>query len=167
MSKHKSAKASKARSPKTAAKAHRAAQAIVRSPKSRPRLVAAGSRDSSPKRQNDSQPVAPIVKPVAPVAIEIPVMSSQESVKQTMTENSLSKPFVFSSATADLHAYQTLLLEMAQSNLAFALEFGQRLATTRSPFGLLNVIAEFAGRRIALIGKYSREMAELGQTRIA
>jgi hypothetical protein len=69
MSNRKSAKASKkARNPKTAAKAHRAAQAIVRSPKSRPRLVAASSRDSSPKRQSDSKPAAPVVKPVAPVA---------------------------------------------------------------------------------------------------
>jgi hypothetical protein len=51
--------------------------------------------------------------------------------------------------------------------MTFAFEFSQRLATTRSPFGLFNVIAEFTGRRIALIGKYSKEMAELGAPRTA
>ena len=58
MSKRKPATASKhARSPKIAAKAQRATQAIVRSPKVR--SVAAGSAESSPKRRNNSKPVAP------------------------------------------------------------------------------------------------------------
>ena len=61
MSKRKPATASKhARSPKIAAKAQRANQAIVRSPKVRLRSVAAGSTESPPERHNDSKPMAPV-----------------------------------------------------------------------------------------------------------
>ena len=158
MSKRKPATASKhARSPKIAAKAQRATQAIVRSPK---RSVAAGSAESSPKRRNDS-------KPVAPVVIDNPVTALQEDSKKTMTVNSLSKGFDLSSATANVRAYQAKLLEMAQANMTFAFEFSQRLATIRSPFEFLNVIAEFTSKRIAMFGKFSKEMAELSAKRSA
>ena len=67
MSKRKPATASKhARNPKIATKAQRATQAIVRSPKVRLRSVAADSAKSSPKRRNNSKPVAPLAIPVAP-----------------------------------------------------------------------------------------------------
>ena len=60
MSKRKPATASKhVRNPNIATKAQRASQAIVRSPKVRLRSVAADSAESSPKRRNDSKPVAP------------------------------------------------------------------------------------------------------------
>ena len=161
MSKRKPATASKhARSPKIAAKAQRATQAIVRSPKVRLRSVAADSAESSPKRRNDSKPVAPLV-------IENPVTALQEDFKKTMTVNSLSKGFDLSSATANVRAYQAKLLEMAQANMTFAFEFSQRLATIRSPLEFLNVIAEFTSKRIAMFGKYSKEMAELSAKRSA
>jgi hypothetical protein len=172
MSKRKPATASKhARSPKIAAKAQRTTQAIVRSSKVRLRSVAADSAESSPKPRNDSKPVAPLAIPVAPppVAplIENPVTALQEDSKKTMTVNNLSKGFDLSSATANLRAYQAKLLEMAQANMTFAFEFSQRLTTIRSPLEFLNVIAEFTSKRIALFGKYSKEMVELSAKRSA
>jgi len=167
MSKRKPATASKhAHSTKIAAQ--RANQAIIRSPKNSPlRSVAADSAESSPKRRNDSKPVAPLAMPVAPLVIENPVADKQEDFKKTMTVNSLSKGFDLSSATANLRAYQAKLLEMAQANMTFAFEFSQRLATIRSPLEFLNVIAEFTSKRIAMFGKYSKEMAELSVKRSA
>ena len=161
MSKRKLATASKhARSPKIAAKAQRATQATVRSPKASLRSVAADSADSSPKRPNDSKPVASLV-------IENPVTALQEDFKKTMTVNSLSKGFDLFSATANVRAYQVMLVEMAQANMTFAFEFSRRLATIRSPLEFLNVIAEFASDRIAMFGKYSKEMAQLSVKRSA
>jgi hypothetical protein len=180
MSKRKRTTASKhARSPKIAAKAQRATQAIVRSPKVRLRSVAADSAESSRKPRNDSKPVAPLAIPVAPLAIAVapppvaplvienPVTALQEDFKKTMTVNSLSQGFDLSSATANVRAYQAKLLEMAQANMTFAFEFSQRLAAIRSPLEFLNVIAEFTSKRIAMFGKYSKEMAELSAKRSA
>ena len=168
MSKRKPVAASKrARSPKIAAKAQRATQAIVRSPKVGQRSIAAGSAESSLKRHEESKPAAPLVIPVAPVVIENPVTALQGDVKQTMTDNSLSKGFDLSSATANVRAYQAKLLEMAQANMTFAFEFSQRLATIRSPVDFLNVIAEFTSKRIAMFSKYTKEMAELSTKRAA
>ena len=166
MSKRKPATASKhARSPKIAAKAQRAAQAIVRSPKVRLRSVATGSAEWSPKRHNDSKPMAPLVRPAAPLAIENPVTALQEDFTQTMTDNSLRKGFDLSSAS--VRPYQAKLLEMAQANMTFAFEFSQRLATIRSPVEFLTVIAEFTSKRIAMFSKYTKEMAELSTRRTA
>jgi Phasin protein len=160
MSKRKPATASKhARSPKIAAKAQRATQAIVRSPKdSRLRSVAAGSTESPPKRHNDAQQEAPPL-------VENPATALQDACKQTMTDNDSKKGFDFSSATANVRAYQAKLLEMAQANMQFAFEFGQRLATIRSPVETFSVIAEFTSKRMAMFRKYSKEMAELRANR--
>ena len=168
MSKRKPATASKqTRSPKIAAKAQLATQAMVRSPKVRQRSGATGSAESSPKRHEDSKPAAPLLIPVAPVVFENPVTALPEDFKQTMTDNSLSKGFDLSSATANVRAYQAKLLEMAQANMTFAFEFSQRLATIRSPVELLTVIAEFTSKRIAMFSKYTKEMAELSTRRTA
>jgi|ERR1700676_2321407 hypothetical protein len=159
MSKRKPATASKhTRNPKIAAKAHRANQAVVRSPKeSRPRPVAAGSTESPPKGHNDSKQEAPL--------IENPATALQDAGKQMMRDNDSNKGFDFSSATANVRAYQAKLLEMAQANMQFALEFAQRLATVRSPVEILRVIEEFTGKRIAMFRKYSKEMVELSTKR--
>lgn len=156
MSKRKPATASKhAHSTKIAA--HRANQAIIRSPKVSPlRSVAAGSTESPPERHNDPKQEAPLV--------EKPATALQDDCKQTMTDND-SKKDVFSSATANVRAYQAKLLEMAQANMQLAFEFAQRLATIRSPVEILSVIAEFTSKRIAMFQKYSIEMAELGTKR--
>ena len=169
MSKRNPATASKhAHSPKIAAKAQRAAQAIVRSPKdSRLRSVETDSTESLPKRDNDSKQEAPLVEnPVttlqqeAPL-VENPVTALQDDCKQTMTDNDSKKGFDFFSATANVRAYQAKLLEMAQANMQFAFEFAQRLATIRSPVEFLGVNAEFTGKRMAMFLKHSKEMAEL------
>ena len=140
-----------ARSPKIAAKAQRANQAIVRSPKdSRLRSVAA---ESSPKRHNDSKQEAPLV--------DSPAAALQDDFKQTMRDNDSNKGFDFSSATASVRAYQAKLLEMAQANMQLSLEFAQRLASIRSPIELLRVIEELTSKRFAMFQKYSKEMVEL------
>jgi hypothetical protein len=153
MSKRKPAIASKrSRSPKIAARAQRNKQAIVRSPKDNPlRSVAAGSTESPHKPHDDSKQKAPIV--------ENRVAALQDSSSQMMRDNNLKKGFDFSLATANMQAYQAKLLEMAQANMQFAFEFGQRLATIRSPFEFFAVIAEFTSRRIEIFGKHSKEMA--------
>ena len=158
MSKRKPAMETKkhARSQKIAARAQRATQAFIKSPKVRRRPVALevalDSVESSPDRHNDPKPVVP------PHVIENPV---------TVTDNGLRKGFDLFSATANVRAYQAKLLEMAQANTTFAFEFSQRLATIRSPVEFFTVIAEFTSKRIGMFGKYSKEMAELSTKRTA
>src|SRR5258707_9418315 len=131
MSKRQPVTASKhARSPKIAAKAHRANQVIVRSPKdSRLRSVAAGSAALPPKPHNDSKQEAPLV--------ENPASTLQDVSKQTMRNNDSNKGFDFSSATANMRAYQEKLLELAQPIMHFAIEFAHSLATVRSSVEIL------------------------------
>jgi hypothetical protein len=157
MSKRKPATAAKhARSPKIAAKAQRAAQAIVRSPKdSRLRSAWAGSPESPPKRPDNSQQEA--------LLVENPVTALQDDCEQTMTDSNSKKSTIFSLATANVGAYQAELMEMAQANMQFAFEFVQRLAAIRSPLEFPSVIAEFTSKRIAMFRKYSR--AELSTKR--
>jgi Phasin protein len=155
MSKRKPATASKhTHSPKIAAQL--ANQAIVRSPRDNNlRSVAAGSTESPPKRHNDSKQEAPLV--------ENPATALQDDCKQTMRDNNSKKGFDFSSATANVRAYQAKLLEMAQANMQFSFEFAHRLATMRSPVEIPSVIAEFTSKRLAMFQKHSKEMAELSQ----
>ena len=101
------------------------------------------------------------------MAIEQPVAAREENYEQAITDNGLRKGFDLPSAAANMRAYQAKLSEIAQANMKLAFEFSQRLATIRSPVELLNVIAEFTTKRIALLGKYSIEMMELGTKRIA
>ena len=104
---------------------------------------------------------------MAPLAIEHPVAARAENYEQAITDNGLRKGFDFPPAAGNVRAYQAKLSEMAQANMKLAFEFSQRLATIRSPVEFLNVIAEFTTKRIALLGKYSIEMVELGTKRIA
>jgi hypothetical protein len=158
MSKRKPATAPKhARSPKIAAKAQRANQAIVRSPKDGRLRLVAGSIESSRKRHNAPKQEAPLV--------DSPAAAIQDDFKQTMRDNVSNKGFDFSSATASVRAYQAKLLEMAQANMQFSLELAQRLASIRSPVELLRVIDELTSKRIAMFQKYSKEMIELSTKR--
>ena len=159
MTRRKPAMTSKhARSPKITAKAQRATQAVVRSTKdSRLRPVGARPTEAPPKRHDDLQQEA--------LLVENPVTALQDESKQTMTDNDLKKGIDFSSATANVRAYQAKLLEMAQANMQFAFEFAQRLATVRSPFEFPSVIAEFTSKGIAMFRKHSIEMAELSTKR--
>jgi hypothetical protein len=201
MSKRKPSKHS--HSPK-AAKAQRAAQAIVRSPSdSRLRSLGAGSTEparklnNNPKQEtvehpatalqtelrpkhNDPKQDARLVEhPAAALQTESPPKHNdpeQEALlvenpatalhcKRTMTDNESKKALGFSSAAANVRAYQAKLLEMAQANMQFAFEFAQRLATIRSPIEFPGVIAEFTNRRIAMFQKHSKEMAEFSALR--
>jgi hypothetical protein len=159
MSKRKPASASKrARSPKIAAKAQRATQAVVRSPKdSRVGSAGAGSTEPPSKRSDNSHE--------EDLLVENPVTPSQDDYEQTMTDSDSKKSTHFSLATANVGAYQAKLMEMAQANMQFAFEFAQRLAAIRSPVEFPNVIAELTSRRIAMFRKYSKEMAELSTKR--
>lgn len=154
MSKRKPATASKhAPSPKTAARAQRTKQAIVRSPKDNPlRPVAAGSTESSPELHNDSTQ-----EPL--LLVENPSTALQDDFTQMMRDNDSKKGFDSSSDMANAQAYQAKILEMAQANMQFAFEFAQRLVAIRSPFEFFSVIAEFTSKRIGMFGKYSREMS--------
>jgi len=51
--------------------------------------------------------------------------------------------FDFASATGNMLDYQAKLLEMTQANMRFAVDFSRKLATIRSPFQFVDVIAEF------------------------
>jgi hypothetical protein len=203
MSKRKPSKHS--HSPK-AAKAQRAAQAIVRSPSdSRLRSLGAGSTEparkhnnnpkqealpvehpatalqteSRPKHNDPKQDARLVEHPAAALQTESPPKHNdpeQEALlvenpatalhcKRTMTDNESKKALGFSSAAANVRAYQAKLLEMAQANMQFAFEFAQRLATIRSPVEFPGVIAEFTNRRIAMFQKHSKEMAEFSAPR--
>jgi len=149
MSKRKLAAASKrARNPKMATRAQRNKQAVVRSPKDRLRSFTAGSIDSPAKLHDDSKQEAPIV--------EKRVDALPDDLSQ-MRHSDPTKGLVL--ATANMEAYHAKLLEMMQTNMQFAFEFGLRLATIRSPIEYFAVIAEFISRRIDMFGKYSQEIA--------
>jgi hypothetical protein len=167
MSKRKPAAVSKhAPSPKIAARAQRATQAIIRNPKdSRLRSVAAGSTESPFKHHDDDSKQQAPFKQEAPF-VENPVTPLQDDRKQTMADNNLNKGVNLSSATANVRTYQAKLLEMAQADMQFSFEFAQRLAAIRSPVEFLNVIAEFTSKRISIFRKYSQEMIELTTKRL-
>jgi hypothetical protein len=57
------------------------------------------------------------------------------------------------------------LLELTQANMQFAFEFAAKLAAIKSPIEILGVIVEFTSNRIAMLQKFSIEMAELGTKR--
>jgi hypothetical protein len=156
MSKRKPATATKhAHSPKLAAKVQRATQAVVRSTKdNRQRPVGVRSNQSPPKRHDDAQQEA--------LPVENPVTALRDDSKQAITDNDNSNKGVdFSSATANVRAFQAKLLEIGQANMQFAFEFAQRLATIRSPIELPSVIAEFTSKRIAIFRKHSTELAKI------
>jgi len=167
MSKRKPAIASKhANSPRIAAKAQRAAQAIVRSPKnSNLRSGGAGSPEPPSKRHRDSQDALLVENPELlaenpELLVNNPESALQDDSKQT-TDNNSKKGTNLSLANPNVRAYQARLLEMAQANMQSAFEFAQRLATIRSPVEFPSVIAEFTSKRIAMFRKHSMEMAGL------
>lgn len=149
MSKRKPIKSKPARSPKIGAKAQRSAQEVVRSPKHPPPGEATFADPKS--RQGAASQEAGLAQNGATLPSEI-----VDTAKAGM---------FFPSATANVRAYQAMLLEIAQANVNFAFEFAQRLATTRSPIGLPVVIAEFTSKRVAMFRKHSKELSELSTKR--
>jgi hypothetical protein len=157
MSKRKPATSKHTRGPKTVAKAQRSAQAIVRSPKaSASPSIAADANQPPAKRPQVSQEDTLVENPPPPFV---------ETAFQE-TENDSRKEIDFlSSASANMRAYQAMLLEMAQANMQLAIEYAQRLATIRSPLDLPGLVAEFTSKRIAMFRKHSAEMVKLGTKR--
>jgi hypothetical protein len=157
MSRRKLATKSKhGRGPKIAAKVQRVAQAVVRSPKDDRRLpsVGAASTESHPERHNEEEalmgdPTTAFHEPRLD-----PATALQDEPKNHPTESD------FSSATANVGAFQAKLLEVAQANMQFGFEFVQRLATIKSPVEFLSVTAEFTSKRSAMFLRHSKEIAE-------
>jgi hypothetical protein len=151
MSKRKKATASKpARNPKMAARAQRNKQAIVRSPKENHlRSVATVSIEPPLKLRDDLKHEAPI--------IETLVDALPADLSQRMEDSAPTKAVTL--AMSNVPAYQATLLDMAQENARFALEFGLRLVAIRSPTEFSAVIAEFTSRRIDMFGQHWKELA--------
>ena len=152
MSKRKPAAAASkhARRPKTAAKAQRAKQAIVRSPKnSSPRSILEGTTGPLGEGQHDSASLVPTAT------------TAQDHIEQVVRNNALKTTSVISSATANVRACQAMLLEISQANMQFSFEFAQRIAATRSPIEFIKVIEELTRKRVAMFHQHSKEMAEL------
>ena len=143
MSKRKPVKA--ARSPKIAAKAQRSAQEVVRSLK----LPHPGEATSTAPKSRKGYATQ-----------EAGLAENGATVSGEIVDTARAGTFL-PSATANVRAYQAMLLEIAQANMNFAFEFAQRLATTRSPIELPIVIAEFTSKRVAMFRKHSKELSEL------
>ena len=147
MSKRKSPTASKnAGNQKMAANAKRA---IVKSPKhSHVALAAEGTTASVLTHLNDPGQKAPVVE-------------SSEPLQHDGKLSKEAKGFDVFSATANMQTYQARLLEISSSNIHFAFEFAQRLASIGSPIEFLTVSSEFTSKRAAMFVKHSKQMAEL------
>jgi len=153
----------RARSPKVAARTQQNKQASVRSRKDWPlRSVGAGSTETPIEVHDDWKKRTRNVENRARAAALEAILQAtlQDNFSQKAPDNNPRNRVDFPKVIANLHAYQAKLLEVTQANMHFALEFTQRIATTRSPFEFLAVIAEFTGRRILMIGKHSKELAE-------
>ena len=154
MSKRKPATKSKhSRGPKIAAKAHRMAQVVVRSPKDNRRpSVGAASTESPPERHNEEE-----ARVGDPMTAFHEARLEPATAIQDEPNNDPAKGSDFSSATANV---QAKLLEVAQANMQFGFEFAQRLATIKSPVEFISVTAEFTSKRSAMFLKHSKEIAE-------
>ena len=137
------------RKPKPVAKAHRSAPDVVRSSKHGPQATV-------------TRPIESLVEQIGDESKQNAVARQDES-RQAITP--LNEAFGFSSASAKFQAYQTKLLEMAQADVEFSLDFGRKLATVKSPLEFPGVIAEFASKRISMFRKYSKEMIEISSQR--
>jgi hypothetical protein len=165
MSRRKLATKSKhSRGPKIAAKAQRAAQAAIRSPKdSRLRAVGAASTESIPERDNKQT----FVDYSTTTAFQQEAGPEPATPLQDQRDDVSTRGFDFSSASTNVRAFQAKLLEVAHANMQFAFEFAQRLAAIRSPAEFLGVTAEFTGKRSAMFRKHSKEIAELSAILVA
>jgi hypothetical protein len=151
MSKHKAAKTSpkQARS-KVAAKAQRASQAVVRSPKTRQlRSVAPTATETSPALPT-SVDAADFEKPATATSVaEKPTIVSQDKGQPTTRQDDLLKGFNVFSATANAAAYRKMP-ELAQAYMQLGFELAQRLAQIKSPFEIAGIFAEVATKQLAV-----------------
>jgi hypothetical protein len=152
MSKRKASKASskQARS-KVAAKAQRASQSVVRSPKPR-HLPAAAPTSAKPSPVLPTSPDAAVFeKPATATSVpEKATMVSQDNGQPTMRQNDLMNALNVFPATTSVAAYQRKLPEFAQAYMQLGFEFAQRLAQIKSPFEIASVFAEVATKQLAI-----------------
>jgi phasin protein len=145
--------------PKVVARAQRNKQALVRSPRDK-RLppVTGGSPEPLVESADQKQENSSIENRAA--ALQAILLSALQEgfTRKTREVSEPMKGLDFASLISNMQAYQAKLVELAQANMQFTLEFAQRLATIRSPLEFIAVIAEFTGRRMLMVGKHSREM---------
>jgi Phasin protein len=138
------------RKPKLVVKAQRSAPTVVKSAKHGARFTVTGPTESPFEQIADQSKQNALV--------------GQDESRRAI--ESATKVFGLSSAAANFRAYQAKLLEMAQADMEFAFEFTQKLAAVRSPVDIPAIVAEFAGRRISMFRKYSKEMIEISTQRM-
>lgn len=66
-------------------------------------------------------------------------------------------------ATASMADYQRKLMEVAQENSEFSVQYTQALMSIRSPTDFLRVNSEFVKKRIELFQRHARELAEIAK----
>jgi hypothetical protein len=116
--------------------------------KRRTELASKHASEALSKHPNSSQQDA--------LLVEDPEKSLKDGALQMMDDHS--KGSFFFTAHTNVLAYQAKLLELAQANMQFALEFLLRLAAIKSPFELPGVMADLTSKRIAMFQKHSAEM---------
>ena len=155
------------RRPRAAARAQRRKQAAVRSRKENHlRLVSRAAIEAPIEVHNKSKPEAPEADNRARAAELEPNLQPSLQNDSGAGENSPRKTFDFTLPFANMLAYQAKLLEVAQENMQFGVEFIQKLATVRSPFAFGCLVGEFTRRRIAMTAKHSQELAAYSLWRI-
>jgi hypothetical protein len=137
------------RSRKPAAKAQRAAQAVVRSPKPRHlRIVAPSSAE--PAKTVHTRQDAPVLEEakLARAAPEKSMIGSQDDSQHTTSAKAISRAWNVFSPMANVWGYQTMLSKMAQSQMQFAFSSAQRLAQVKSPFEFASVLSELTTKQL-------------------
>jgi hypothetical protein len=135
---------------KATAKAQRASQAVVRSPRPKHvRLVAAASNESPPKPRHEDS--APNESMTAAPAVERRTIATQDDGQRTISDDDFAKAFDVFPGAANLAAYRpTKLPDLAQANMQLAFEFAQRLAQMKSPLELPTMFSELMIKQFAM-----------------
>ena len=152
MTKRTTAKALKqTRSRKPAAKAQRAAQAVVRSPKPRHLRVVAPTAPTEPTQAIDARPGAPVFEEakVARAAPEKSMQGSQDDSQRTTSGSAITTTWNVFPPIANLWGYQTMLSKMAQTQMQLAFSSAQRFAQIKSPFEYACVLSELTTKQFA------------------
>lgn len=143
---------------KVAARAQRTKQSLVRSPKDDSRHTAPSLAELPAAHHSGSEREAPKVEQLS------------HEVNQMVRGADRKIGIDLPSATSTVRALRARFLgvaqanmQLAQANMQFAFEFSGRLASMRSPFEIPGVIAEFTGKRIEIVRKYSQSIVELNR----
>ena len=126
---------------KPAAKAHRANQSVVKSPKPRHlRSVAPTSAQSSPKVHRPDAPVLAEAKAAMAATKKLPIASENDR-QRTMGENDVTKVWNIFSPMSNIGAYQKMLWKIAQSQMKLGFELAQSFARIKSPFEFASIVS--------------------------